>query len=195
MTLLASMMPPSVVRGRYLAIGASETIGVGLDNGQSYPYIVGETCSLKAVVVAVDAEPSLEQQVSVGATDDVTLLLDINNVRLDLNEVRLRSQAILKTMAYARHALLVLMPPTTEIPGFSRLPQQIRQRWWQDELIVTKAAHRIGIPVIRLTISAHVGALFQPDGIHPTEIAQHYMAAIIARNLNDGRCSESAGDQ
>ncbi len=171
------------------AIGASETLGYGLEPQQTYPAILTTRCNLSMRVIGHVGEAALAQTMPRPEPNDiVTVFVGLNDVlRFDVALHGMEIERKVDMLSNSRHMVIVFMPPIDRIPSFKSAPQELLLRQKALYQAVSGAAKQKHVPIISLTVPrAKEKSYFQTDGLHPTYEAEEYIAGKIIQTLNLG---------
>jgi acyl-CoA thioesterase-1 len=181
----ASSAPSTAPLTTVVFLGDSLTAGLGLEESQAYPALVGEALAAKGLAVrVVNAGVSgdttagglarldwlLTQRpavvlVALGANDGLRAQ-PLATIESTLREIVERAQA-----AGARVVLAGMRMPPNYGPEYTR----------DFEAIYPRLARDLGVTLVPFLLEgvATVPELNQPDGIHPTARGQQRIAAIV----------------
>lgn len=185
----------------YVAIGASDTFGIGTDNpydqnwatdlanllGPSHihlinlgiPSITAHDALLLELPIALDAHPDLIT-IWLGV-NDIVANVPVSRYASDLNTLlaRLRANSPHARIAIANIPDLTLLPYFATVDSVA-LTQQIQSY----NAVIASAAQRYGAILVDLTqqnynLRAHPEYISSNDGLHPTDIGYQQLAKVF----------------
>lgn len=185
----------------YVAIGASDTFGVGTENpynenwatdlanllGPSHihlinlgiPGITAHDALLLELPIALDAHPDL-----------ITIWLGVNDIAANVQVNRYASDLdtlLARLRANSPHARIAIanIPDLTLLPFFSSVdPVALTQQIQTYNAVIASTAQRYGAILVDLTqqnynLRAHPEYISSNDGLHPTDIGYEQLAKVF----------------
>jgi hypothetical protein len=186
--------PAPAALPRYVAIGTSETLGLGLSAGAAYPYLVAKSCGLALTIDAAVAATALPDTVRPGAAITTIFWSPDFFIAGDAAANLRRLRVLVRHAARAGSVTVIIAPLTSAIPalayqaGVARIDRASRTS--VRRIAVAAGADVIDLAALRIDPARD----FQTDGLHPSTAAQRTLAsAVIGRLEAAGRhCTRSA---
>lgn len=171
----------SINGGRYVAVGASETLPFGVTPSEGYASMVASKCRRRAVIeAAMGSAPLLKAQIPpLRPTDLASLFVgpaDILMSRMHLSGKRLHD--VVREMSFAGRSVIVLAPPLRTIPAFSDASPELRRA---QEVLYARIARETKPFRNMFVIEMGAGAPgdYLADGLHPGIEGQHSISEAI----------------
>src|SRR5579872_2214213 len=112
----------------YVAIGASETVGVGVSPTKRYANIVARVCGWRPVVNGRSNEPSLNLHPNVSRATFVTWFVDVNNARFETADAESKASKLLDALSPMKTRAIVILVDPRGIPGLRFMPDITLER-------------------------------------------------------------------
>jgi len=186
---------PTARISKYVAVGASETRGVGLNSHEAYPYLVQRPCHVYLTVVAEAGRPALlERLPRLESTDLVTVFVGVNDIAAFGSQLTRHDVAeFLRSLSAAGRIIVLLMPSVTKLPGLLSLPGAYRDRQQELYKLIRTSAVGQRFSVVPIAPGPSVtDTLLEPDGIHPNQKGQGFIARLIIDRLLRAPASRAA---